>query len=76
VKKRHSSDIRTIWIGRLALHDHYAFIGVVLIALLMTPFVVLRTPMDIYPAIYIAVVRVPCPSDAERKADFGKRLHG
>jgi hypothetical protein len=44
--------------------------------LVMDPLVALRTPMDIYPAIYIAVVRVPCPSDAERKADFGKRLHG
>ena len=38
--------------------------------MLMTPFVLLHTPIDIHPAIHIPVVRVLCPSDTAQKADF------
>src|SRR5438046_7130304 len=47
-----------MWIVRLALRRPYTFVVVALLLLLLTPFVLLRTPTDIFPAIDIPVVSV------------------
>src|SRR6266700_2593568 len=47
-----------MWIVRLALRRPYTFVVADLLLLLMTPFVLLRTPTDIFPAINIPVVSV------------------
>ena len=45
-----------MWIVRLALRRPYTFVVAALLLLLLTPFVLLRTPTDIFPAIDIPVV--------------------
>ena len=47
-----------MWIVRLALRRPYTFVVASLVLLLMTPFVLLRTPTDIFPAINIPVISV------------------
>lgn len=47
-----------MWIVRLALRRPYTFIVAALILLLLTPFILLRTPTDIFPNINIPVVSV------------------
>src|SRR6266511_3864741 len=47
-----------MWIVRLALRQPYTFVVVALLLLLLTPFVLLRTPTDIFPSINIPVVSV------------------
>src|SRR5437899_4682706 len=47
-----------MWIVRLALRRPYTFVVAALLLLLVTPFVLLRTPTDIFPAIKIPVVSV------------------
>jgi multidrug efflux pump subunit AcrB len=47
-----------MWIVRLALRRPYTFVVVALLLLLITPFVLLRTPTDIFPAINIPVVSI------------------
>jgi multidrug efflux pump subunit AcrB len=47
-----------MWIIRLALKRPYTFVVAALLLLLVTPFVLLRTPTDIFPAINIPVVSV------------------
>ncbi len=47
-----------MWIVRLALRRPYTFVVAVLLLLLMTPFVLTKTPTDIFPAINIPVVSV------------------
>ena len=47
-----------MWIVRLALSRPYTFVVGALVLLLLTPFVLLRTPTDIFPAISIPVVSV------------------
>jgi multidrug efflux pump subunit AcrB len=47
-----------MWIVRLALRRPYTFVVAAIVLLLMTPFVLLRTPTDIFPAINIPVVSV------------------
>lgn len=47
-----------MWIVRLALSRPYTFVVAALVLLLLTPFVLLRTPTDIFPAINIPVVSV------------------
>src|SRR5258705_215174 len=47
-----------MWIVRLALRRPYTFVVAALLLLLLTPFVLLRTPTDIFPAITIPVVSV------------------
>ena len=44
-----------MWIVRLALRRPYTFVVRALVLLLLTPFVLLRTPTDIFPAINIPV---------------------
>jgi multidrug efflux pump subunit AcrB len=45
-----------MWIVRLALRRPYTFVVMALVLLLLTPFVLLRTPTDIFPDINIPVV--------------------
>src|SRR2546421_591928 len=47
-----------MWIVRLALRRPYTFVVASLLLLLLTPFVLMRTPTDIFPAINIPVVSV------------------
>jgi multidrug efflux pump subunit AcrB len=47
-----------MWIVRLALRRPYTFVVAALVLLLLTPFVLLRTPTDIFPAINIPVISV------------------
>src|SRR6058998_806861 len=47
-----------MWIVRLALRRPYTFVVASLLLLLLTPFVLLRTPTDIFPSMNIPVVSV------------------
>src|SRR6266542_868766 len=47
-----------MWIVRLSLRRPYAFVVAALLLLLLTPFVLLQTPTDIFPSINIPVVSV------------------
>src|SRR5213078_2891541 len=47
-----------MWIVRLALRRPYTFVVASLLLLLVTPFVLLRTPTDIFPSINIPVVSI------------------
>jgi multidrug efflux pump subunit AcrB len=47
-----------MWIVRLALRRPYTFVVAALLLLLLTPFVLWRTPTDIFPAVNIPVVSV------------------
>src|SRR5205085_415776 len=47
-----------MWIVRLALRRPYTFVVGALVLLLLTPFVLWRTPTDIFPAINIPVVSI------------------
>src|SRR5712671_2415939 len=47
-----------MWIIRLALRRPYTFVVASLVLVLLTPFVLLRTPTDIFPAINIPVVSI------------------
>jgi multidrug efflux pump subunit AcrB len=47
-----------MWIVRLALRRPYTFVVAAILLLLLTPFVLLRTPTDIFPSINIPVVSV------------------
>jgi multidrug efflux pump subunit AcrB len=47
-----------MWIVLLALRRPYTFVVVALLLVLLTPFVLLRTPTDIFPAINIPVISV------------------
>lgn len=47
-----------MWIVKLALSRPYTFVVAALVLLLLTPFVLLRTPTDIFPEVNIPVVSV------------------
>jgi multidrug efflux pump subunit AcrB len=47
-----------MWIVKLALRRPYTFVVAALLLLLLTPFILLRTPTDIFPAINIPVVSI------------------
>ncbi len=47
-----------MWIVRLALRRPYTFVVGALVLILLTPFILLRTPTDIFPAIDIPVISV------------------
>ncbi len=47
-----------MWIVRLALRRPYTFVVAALVLLLLTPFVLLRTPTDIFPSIDIPVISI------------------
>ena len=47
-----------MWIVRLALRRPYTFVATALLLLLLTPYILTRTPTDIFPSINIPVVSV------------------
>jgi multidrug efflux pump subunit AcrB len=47
-----------MWIIRLALNRPYTFVVAALLLLLVTPFVLIRTPTDVFPSINIPVVSI------------------
>lgn len=47
-----------MWIVRLALNRPYTFVVAALLVLILTPFVILRTPVDIFPDIDIPVISI------------------
>ena len=47
-----------MWIVRLALKRPYTFVVLAIALLLLTPLIILRTPIDIFPAINIPVISV------------------
>src|SRR6202795_5046166 len=47
-----------MWIIRLALSRPYTFVEAALLLLLVTPFVLIKTPTDIFPSINIPVVSI------------------
>src|SRR5947209_12348417 len=47
-----------MWIIRLALNRPYTFVVAALLLLLVTPFVLIKTPTDIFPSIKIPVVSI------------------
>src|SRR5690348_11798037 len=63
-----------MWIVRLALRRPYTFVVASLLLLLLTPFVLLRTPTDIFPAINIPVVSVVWQYTGLSAKDIEQRL--
>ena len=51
-------EFRGMWIVRLALRRPYTFVVAALVLLMMMPYVLLRTPTDIFPSINIPVISV------------------
>ena len=47
-----------MWIVRLALNRPYTFVVAALLVLILTPFVILHTPVDIFPDINIPVISI------------------
>ena len=47
-----------MWIVKLALHRPYTFMVAALLVLIISPLVILRTPVDIFPNINIPVVSI------------------
>ncbi|MEY5011992.1 MAG: hypothetical protein RLZZ253_3131, partial [Verrucomicrobiota bacterium] len=47
-----------MWIVRLALRRPYTFVVAALVLILLSPFILLRTPTDIFPSIDIPVISV------------------
>src|SRR5580658_9237007 len=47
-----------MWIVLLALRRPYTFVVAALLLVILTPFVLIRTPTDIFPAINIPVVSI------------------
>src|SRR6201993_3157354 len=63
-----------MWIVRLALRRPYTFVVGSLLLLLLMPFVLLRTPTDIFPAINIPVVSVVWQYTGLTAKDIEQRL--
>ncbi len=63
-----------MWIVQLALRRPYTFVVVAILLLLVTPFVLLRTPTDIFPAINIPVVSVIWTYAGLTETDIEKRF--
>ena len=63
-----------MWIVRLALRRPYTFVVASLLLLLLTPFVLLRTPTDIFPSINIPVVSVVWQYTGLTASDIEQRL--
>src|ERR1700734_2013759 len=47
-----------MWIVLLALRRPYTFVVAALLLIIVTPFILMRTPVDIFPAINIPVVSI------------------
>src|SRR6266568_3850508 len=63
-----------MWIVRLALRRPYTFVVAALLLLLLTPFVLLRTPTDIFPSINIPVVSVVWQYTGLTASDVEQRM--
>ncbi|HTS18077.1 MAG TPA: efflux RND transporter permease subunit [Verrucomicrobiae bacterium] len=63
-----------MWIVRLALRRPYTFVVAALLLLLLTPFVLLRTPTDIFPSINIPVVSVIWQYNGLSAQDMERRI--
>ena len=63
-----------MWIVRLALRRPYTFVVSALLLLLVTPFVLMRTPTDILPSINIPVVSVVWTYDGLDAREVEQRL--
>jgi len=63
-----------MWIIRLALKRPYTFVVAALLLLLMTPFILLRTPTDILPNINIPVVSIVWSYTGLTGADIEQRM--
>src|SRR4029079_4789446 len=57
-ERQHGMYCPAMWIVRLALNRPYTFVVGALVLLLLTPYILLRTPTDIFPSINIPVVSV------------------
>ena len=64
-----------MWIVRLALRRPYTFVVAALVLLLLTPFVLLRTPTDIFPSINIPVVSVIWQYTGLNAQDIEQRMN-
>src|SRR5499427_2673647 len=66
-----------MWIVRLALRRPYTFVVAAIVLVLLTPFVLLRTPTDIFPSINIPVVSIVWTyvgldaQDMEQRLNYG-----
>lgn len=63
-----------MWIVSLALRRPYTFVVLALLLLLLSPFVLLRTPTDIFPAINIPVVSIIWTYDGLPQDQIEQRL--
>lgn len=63
-----------MWIVRLALRRPYTFVVAAILLLLLTPFVLLRTPTDIFPSINIPVVSVVWQYTGLTASDIEQRV--
>jgi multidrug efflux pump subunit AcrB len=63
-----------MWIVRLALRRPYTFVVAALLLVLLTPFILLRTPTDIFPAINIPVVSIIWQYSGLDAGEFEKRI--
>ena len=63
-----------MWIVRLALNRPYTFVVVVILILLLSPAVILRTPTDIFPNIDIPVISVAWTYTGLNPEDLETRL--
>jgi CzcA family heavy metal efflux pump len=65
-----------MWIVKLALRRPYTFVVMALIILLLTPLVILRTPVDIFPEIDIPVISVIWSYNGLPPAEMANRIVG
>lgn len=63
-----------MWIVRLALRRPYTFVVASLLLLLLTPFILLRTPTDIFPSINIPVISVMWMYTGLSAQEFEQRI--
>lgn len=63
-----------MWIVRLALRRPYTFVVVALLLVLLTPFILLRTPTDIFPSINIPVISIIWQYSGLNADEFAKRI--
>jgi multidrug efflux pump subunit AcrB len=64
-----------MWIVRLALRRPYTFVAASILLLLVTPFVLLETPTDIFPSINIPVVSIIWQYAGLTARDIEQRLN-
>src|SRR6201995_4006124 len=63
-----------MWIVALALRRPYTFVVMALVIILLMPLVILRTPVDIFPAINIPVISVVWNFTGFAPADMADRI--